>query len=220
MIGYVAPEFENEAVPGLPGPLPEGEYIVWQGSPSGKAVARHVLKARWIAAYFAVIVAWVLATGFYFERTVESIVVSTVLLTVSGLIVYGLARWFGHGVEKTSVYTITNRRVVMRIGIALPTAFNLPFREIRSADLKQHGDGTGDIALGFDDDVRLSWVVFWPHVRGFKMAHTQPQFLCLQDASEVADHLARQLTAFSAREHRANETVIDVDQTSMPVAAE
>ena len=31
---------------------------------------------------------------------------------------------------RATVYTITTRRLVMRIGVALPTTFNLPFKQI------------------------------------------------------------------------------------------
>jgi hypothetical protein len=51
-----AMEHEDEPVPGLPQELPEGESIVWQGSPAWRPLARNVFKTRWVAAYFAVLV--------------------------------------------------------------------------------------------------------------------------------------------------------------------
>ena len=49
---FVTREHELEPVPGLPGTLPDGEQMLWQGRPSARLVARHVLKNRWIAGYF------------------------------------------------------------------------------------------------------------------------------------------------------------------------
>ena len=48
---------------------------------------------------------------------------------------------------RTSVYTITSKRIVMRIGIALPMALNIPFRLIGNAALKTQSDGSGDIPV-------------------------------------------------------------------------
>ena len=39
----------------------------------------------------------------------------------------GIALVFAWASARTTVYTITNRRVVMRFGIALPMTLNLPF---------------------------------------------------------------------------------------------
>jgi hypothetical protein len=43
---------------------------------------------------------------------------------------------------RTTVYTITDKRVVMRIGIVLSLTFNLPLRQIESAGLKLHRAAT------------------------------------------------------------------------------
>ena len=38
-------EYENEPIRGLPGLLPKGEYIVWQGSPDWRGLARRFFQA-------------------------------------------------------------------------------------------------------------------------------------------------------------------------------
>ncbi|MEM1378400.1 MAG: photosynthetic complex putative assembly protein PuhB, partial [Pseudomonadota bacterium] len=136
MVGFVAPDYENEPVPGLPGPLPEGEHIVWQGSPVARRIANQVLKFRWIAGYFAVLGAWLLVTGFYLERTGESIVISLAIMALAAFLVLGFLWLIARSVARTTIYTITNKRVVMRYGIVLPTAFNLPYSEFESVDAR------------------------------------------------------------------------------------
>jgi len=38
--------------------LEPGEQILWQGRPEASALRRHLLKGRWLAAYFAVLLGW------------------------------------------------------------------------------------------------------------------------------------------------------------------
>lgn len=215
MTGFVAPDFENEPIPGLPGMLPPGETIVWQGRPETNEVFVHVFKARWVAGYFAVMLGWLVVTGLYFGRATDDIVMSLVVMALAGAAVLGIFRAFAAGVRRSTMYTVTNRRVVMRIGIALPTAFNLPFCEMENADVLRRANGSGNIALRFKPDIRLNWAVFWPHVRGLRMARTEPQMIGLADVSAVADMLSLQLHADVARRHAAGGQ--DAAQAPEPV---
>ncbi len=54
----------------------------------------------------------------------------------------------------TTVYTITDRRVAMRIGIALTLTLNLPFKSVAAAQFKASSFGTGDIALALSGPTR------------------------------------------------------------------
>lgn len=223
MTGFIAPEFDEGANSGLPGPLPAGEHIIWQGSPNARAVGRQVMKTRWIAAYFGVMLAWLVITGLYFGRSADDIIISLVIMALAGVIVVGFFEWYAWGVHKTTIYTITTRRVVMKFGVALPTAFNLPFSEMEAVDVRERADGSGDIALRFNPDVRLAWLVFWPHVRGLRMGRPEPQMIGLDDVSEVAGLLATQLHAHLGRTHTAGEAPIGAVEgglSAFPQAAE
>lgn len=223
MVGYVAPDYENEPVPGLPGPLPLGEHIVWQGSPAAQRIAQQVFKLRWIVGYFAVLTAWLFVSGVYLGRTVESIIMSMLIMMLAGALVGGFLWFMARSVSRSTIYTITNRRIVMRYGIILPTAFNLPYSEFEAVDARVRPDGSGDIALRFKDDVRLAWLIFWPHVRGFRMARTEPQLTGLDDADLAAEHLKAQLSVHLARHHQPAVQSVGATaniETHLPVAAE
>ena len=187
------PEHDYEPVPGLPGRLPEGEYILWQGAPSAARVSRRVMKTRWIAGYFAVLVIWNISAGIYDGRLPSEILFSSGALAILSTIGIGLLEAFAWGVQKTTLYTITNRRVVMRIGVALSATFNLPFTRIVSADMREDKSGAGDIALTLKPGDRLSWLVFWPHVRGFHKGALMPQMICLKDVAIAGNVLAAAL---------------------------
>lgn len=197
---FVTREHEIEPIPGLPGRLPAGEKIVWQGRPRASLVSRRVLKLRWIAGYFAVLALWAVFAGYSDGRTAGGILFSAGVLALMGMVLIGLLEAFAWGVEKTSLYTITNKRVVMRIGVALSVTLNLPFQQIASAAVTRDRKGNGGIALALKEGHRLSWLMQWPHVRTWSMRQTEPSLICLEKVDEVATILADQLTAFAARE--------------------
>jgi hypothetical protein len=187
------PEHDYEPVPGLPARLPEGEIILWQGAPSSAQVSRRIMKTRWIAGYFALLVIWNVSAGIYDGRTVSEILFSSGALAILSTLAIALLEAFAWGVQKTTMYTITNKRVVMRIGVALSATFNLPFTRIVSADMREDKNGAGDIALTLAPGDKLSWLVFWPHVRGFNKGALMPQMICLKDVAIAGNVLSAAL---------------------------
>lgn len=174
-------EYDLEPIRGLPGPLPEGEHILWQGAPDWKRLARDAFKTRWVAAYFAALLFWALvdgnATGF----------AMTLLVGAVGLALLHLLAWL---VARATVYTITNRRIVFRFGIALPKCVNLPMVAIAGAGLKRNADGTGDIPLALSGEHRLGYAQFWPHARPWKLASPEPMLRAVPDVANVAELLS------------------------------
>jgi len=193
-------EHDDEPVRGLPGHLPEGEQILWQGAPDWRLLARSAFNTRLIAAYFALLVLLAIAGGSM------SGVVMTLLAGAAGIGLITLYAWL---VARTSVYTLTNRRVVLRIGVALNTCINLPLGKIAAADLRRLGPVAGDIALQLIGPHRLGYAVLWPHARPFRIASPQPMLRALPDASVVADRLARAVAGIAPVERAAvqNEAV-------------
>ena len=110
-------EYDFEPVPGLPANLPEGEQLLWQGSPSASATARRVLHIDWVAAYFAALLTWRLVAGLYDGHTLSQIAIDSIPLlgmsAASIAILAGLASLMA----RTTIYSITSRRVVMRYGV-------------------------------------------------------------------------------------------------------
>lgn len=176
-------EHDTEPLPGLPACLPEGERLLWQGSPDFSALARRALHVNKVAVYFAAIVVWRLATqwndaGFSYG----SALFWPLMLSAVGL---GLLVLLAYLHAKCTIYTITNKRVVLRFGIAVSMTLNLPFSKIASAKLKKAAK-SGDIALQLVDTNRVSYLVLWPNVRPWRWAEPQPVLRCLADADEAA----------------------------------
>ena len=95
------------------------------------------------------------------------------------------------GSARTTIYTLTDRRIVMRIGIAVPKCINLPLGTIASVDLAARADGTGDLPLTLLGAPALGYVALWPHARPVRIVRPQPMLRCVPDAARVAALIAR-----------------------------
>lgn len=176
---------------GLPGPLPEGESILWQGTPCASAFLRHTLPARAALVYLAAAATAVVGSGWANGRSASGIAVSLALTTAAAAIAVGVAWVFARLVARTSCYTITDRRIVMRIGIALPVTFNIPFTILGSAGLRTYEGGAGDIPLALEGSGRIGFIHLWPHARPWRLARPEPMLRCIPDAQSVASIIAR-----------------------------
>lgn len=187
-------EFDHEPIPGLPEELPEGEAIVWQGKPDADLLARSVFKTRWIAGYFGALMLIAFAAGSVGGAAATLIV---------GLVTIGILHLVARAVAKATIYTLTDRRIVLRIGVALEKCINLPLKRIGAADLDAQGDGRGDIRLSLMGDDRVSLFMLWPHARGF--ARPQPALRALPEVEKVARLLADASSKVVAIERTARD---------------
>lgn len=179
-----------EPIRGLPEALPEGERIVWQGEPDFKQFALHAFHLRGLALYFGAFVALRGAVSGYEQASPLAGLVAALEvlpLAVVGLaVVAGLARVYA----KSAVFTITNRRVVMRFGVALPMSVNLPFKEIRGAGVVIRSDGGGDLPIALTSGRKLAYLHMWPFVRPWRFGAPEPMLRAVPDAARVAEILA------------------------------
>jgi hypothetical protein len=184
-------EHDFEAAHGLPEPLPPGERLLWQGAPDWRALARHAFHVRKLVLYFGAILALRFVSQWGPDVGVLDALLATLWLLPLAAIAVGAAALLAWLVARTTVYTLTDRRVVMRVGIVLTLTFNLPLRHIEAAALHALPDGRGDIALTLDTSTRIAYLHLWPHARPWRMARTQPMLRALPDAAAVAQRLTQ-----------------------------
>jgi hypothetical protein len=122
-----------------------------------------------------------------------------------GLTALGLLAVVARLSSKSTLYTITDKRVVMRIGIVLTLTFNLPFKRITGAALKPMAGHVGDIALSLTQADRIGWIHLWPHARAWRLEHPQPTLRCLPEAEVVGQIL---LSAWRAV-HPVEQAMVD-----------
>lgn len=186
-------DFDGEPIPGLPQRPPAGEKILWQGSPDLRATILRTFHVRKIAVYFGLLGAWAVLDGLFDGETLGEATGALARLVPLALLALGVLAALARVVARGTVYTITTQRVVMRFGIALPMAVNLPFRLVAGASVKAWPDGTGNIPLQLHRGARVGYVVMWPNVRPWHLARPQPMLRGITDVQKVAAILARAL---------------------------
>ena len=182
-------EYEFEPEYGLPERLPADEQILWQGSPDVKTLAISAFHMRKLSIYFVLLTlacAWPAiesgAEPWAMLSAVKWIVPLTVVAMVSVWILAVMT-------ARTTVYTLTNKRVVMRLGIVLTVTFNLPLKRMSAADVRDLPGGFGDISLALTGEDRIAWVHLWPSVRPWRIKKTEPTLRAVPDARAVAVQL-------------------------------
>lgn len=186
-------DYAVEPVRGLPENLPPDETILWQGAPGWWEMAKQVFHIRLVALYLLALTAWRFSVHMRGGHMREAVAAALSLLPIA-LLALGLLALLAWLCSRTSVYTITSRRVVMRIGVALPTAVNIPFAMIAGASLRADANGAGDISLSLTGEERIAYSNFWPHVRPWRLARPEPMLRGIAGVRSVAALLADALS--------------------------
>ncbi|MFK7837179.1 MAG: photosynthetic complex putative assembly protein PuhB [Sulfitobacter sp.] len=207
-------DFKFEPVPGLPEALPKGEHILWQGRPNSLRLAKDAWKLNWVLGYFLLLAVWRVGVS----STVVPLGTALghgVPFLIGGALAAAILFTLAVVQARSTVYTLTNKRVAMRIGAALTMTLNLPYVQIANAEAKVQKSGLGTITFELMGDTRLSYLMTWPHARPWHFARTQPAFRAIPDAARVAALFAE------AAETRVSEPqVIRVMPTADAIAAE
>ena len=148
-------DFAFEPIRGLPERPPEGEVILWQGQPNWlRLTVDH--QFWWVLAYFIFLFVWRFISVSDLMPIDQALLVSFPFLALA-LIVALLLLLIGFIQAKATVYTITNKRIVMRIGAALTLTLNLPFTEIENAAIASSSKNFGSIAIDTKNDAKFSF---------------------------------------------------------------
>ena len=166
----------------LPSDLPPGEKVLWHGRPQTIALLRRAYRADFVALYFAGLAIW---AGF--EGSVNGVLGAFAAAGVS----LGLLALLAFMTSRTTLYLITNRRIVIRVGVAMTMFHNLPFGQIQSAGLLAFADGTGDVAVKPIAGQRVSYWSLWPCARPLRLRDPEPALRAVANARDVARVLSR-----------------------------
>jgi hypothetical protein len=188
-------EHELEPQYGLPERLPANEKILWQGSPDAKVLARSAFHIRKLALYFVALMALQAANVAADGASVADVLLALIWPAGLSALALGGVWTLAWLTARTAVYTVTDRRVVMRIGIVLTLTFNLPLRTLETAAMRQGPDGHGDIVLALKGPDHIAWLHLWPHARPWHLTRTQPMLRAVPQVAEVAALLQKAWSA-------------------------
>jgi hypothetical protein len=197
-------DYAAEPVPGLPERLPAGERLLWQGAPHWGDLAVRAFHVRKVAIYFGILMAW--RGGAILARDGDPATalvagLSLAPLALAAIALLAFAAWM---TARATLYTITDRRVVMRIGVALTKTINIPFKVIETASLQAGSNGRGDIALALVKPNRIGLFHLWPNARPWHVNAPQPSLRAIADVATVAGLLGRAMQAELAPEGAAS----------------
>ena len=188
-------EHDFEPIRGLPGDLPAGEVILWQGAPRFMRLACQAFHVRAVSAYFALMLVWRTASAIRGGTEPRAALEATLAVTPLALAAVGVLTLLAWLNARTTVYTITNKRIVLRFGVALTKAINLPFTIVESGALKAFSDRTGDLAVTLKAPNKLAFLHLWPHARPWRPNTPQPTLRAIPEAAAAARILASAMDA-------------------------
>jgi hypothetical protein len=183
------------------------EKVLWKGRPNLSVLARTAFHTRSVGLYVAALSAISLALG-----NVDTAIICAVLAIVAVAILYGIA-WLS---ARTTLYILTDTRLIMRIGMALEARINVPLKHVNAADLRMRGKDHGDIALKLGGERLLGYALLWPHARPWRYARPEPMLRAIPEAAKVAEMLAAACAAHAPIDQ--NLTEIN-DAASQPATA-
>lgn len=188
-------EHEFEPQHGLPERLPSDERILWQGSPDTAALARDAFHLHQLGIYFALLLtASVVAALWSGSDWLAALATIKLLapLALLALACVGLLAWL---TARATVYTLTDKRIVVRGGIVLTVTFNIPLRLVASAGLRRLASGCGDISIVLAGSDRIAWLQLWPSVRPWRIKRPEPTLRSVADAEVVSQRLQQAWSA-------------------------
>jgi len=189
------PADEAETVPGSTAKLPEDETLLWSGRPSIRSLAVRVFHLRKILIYFALLLVWRAWTSRGAADPMAHFAVGSLRLAAAAALAAGIVFGLAWLTRRHTRYTLTDRRVIFRIGAAFPKIVNVPLAEVEAAAAREHGDGSGDLALRPRSPDAVPYYLLWPHARPWTFDPPEPALRCVPEVGEVAGELRRALAA-------------------------
>lgn len=180
--------------------LAPGERVIWQGSPGARPLALRLYRVWLVALYGAgltladMIEARLHALGAWgaLHAAIPGLLTTGAALAIFCLLAVGSAR--------TTRYTLTDQRLVMQCGLAMPATLSMPLHRLAAVAVRVRRDGTGDITLLPHPGAKLAFAKLWPFVRPWRLSRPEPMLREVAGAGYVATILSRMVAAANVPE--------------------
>ncbi len=199
--------------------LPAGETVLWRGKPDWRHLALDAFYAPWVTLYFVGIGTWHLATTLHDGGSRADALAAASAVIIPLALSLGLVFLLAWLSARATVFTLTDRRIVMCYGVALPALINVPLATIEALRLRHGFAGHGDVAFSLPRKGRLSFHQIWPYARPWHLFPASPMLRSVPDAAGLAAIFAEAVKAAAEREAaKAGQRTGQPAQPGMPAA--
>ncbi len=203
-----------------PTDLPAGETILWRGKPDWRFLAIDAFHAPLIALYFGLIGGWHLMAAIHDGATGPAALLQASGVVFPALVALSLVGFLAWLSARATVFTLTDRRLVMRYGMALPALINIPLGTIEAMRMRKGFGGTGDIAVSLPRKGRLAFHQLWPYARPWRLFPADPMLRAVPDPVAIGALLASALRAAAAAQESEQADVSVERPLALPGKAE
>tara|TARA_A100001011_G_C14085987_1_gene746521 strand:+ start:112 stop:738 length:627 start_codon:yes stop_codon:yes gene_type:complete len=190
--------------------VPKEEKIYWTGRPEWRSLAYQSFGLKYLIVYFFICGLYALTSlenSFDFRLVLLNFFPFAVSGSFAGIILAIIAYF-----EAThTFYVLTERRIVLKSGVALVFILNAPFKKIISIDRQSLAGGRGNIAFSTESTKRIPYISCWPSVKPWSFMSPIPSFRSIKDVNKV-ESLLREITNAGAK---SDNTKIDQDRNAM-----
>ncbi len=182
------------------------ETVIWEGQPGWRSAAFRIWHVRLVVAWFAFLAIDGAVRLWGDPRTsADALLHGEAHLVAIGVLVVTLLVVLAAQTARTTRYTITDRRVIMRIGIGLRAKLVIPFGAIAHVGVRIHPDQTGDLALRLIPGQSVMYPKLWPHARPWRFLRAEPMLRCIPQPGVAGTILCRAIAAVAEKEKAAQE---------------
>lgn len=179
---------------------PPSERLLWEGRPAWSGIALGLFRLHFVGLYFAVLAvgraAYALLGG---SQSLGAALLPAAVLLGLGTACVALLASFAWAVRATTRYSITDYRVILHYGVALPATLAIPYGAIEAVALRLQHRGCGDVSISLKRRQQIGYAKLWPHARPWCLAAPAPMLRALTDAAVVGPLLVRAVHTGVAR---------------------
>ena len=166
--------------------IPDSEEILWYGKPNWKSFGYQAFGVKYLLFYFFITAFYAVSQtnpAFSFGAFLTQYVPFLISGFFAGLILFLLS----YIAARHTCYVITEKRIVIRTGVALVFLLNVPFKNILSIDKKILSKGIGDLCFQAQSKKRIPYLSCWPSLRSTSFLEPIPAFRSISDVEEIGN---------------------------------
>ena len=164
--------------------IPKGERVCWTGKPNWISFGFHAFGIKYILIYFIV-------SAFYAISQIELVfsfkafIGEYISFVVSGMIASLILFMLSYFSAQHTYYVITEKRLVIRTGIALVFLLNVPLKNVISIDKQSLFYGYGNLSFKPQSKKRIPYFSCWPSVRRGSFLNPVPTFRSIANIEQI-----------------------------------